>query len=346
MKASILAVGTEITTGQIINQNASWISQKLIPLGLKIPFHLTVPDDRTLILKALDFLAKDSEWLFVTGGLGPTSDDFTRDLISQWSGQDLKFHEPSWEYVQRRLSSRGYPVRESQKQQCFFPEGSLVLENANGTANGFYLKVETPTNSLHVFVLPGPPKEIEGLWNDRLLEIISPLAENLIKTITKSWDTLGVGESEVAHIVEGFAQKFPHKDKLEIGYRVHLPYVEVKISYTANNGLLVNPLVQDIDRALAHITVAKDFVDLAQITSQLLKDIDFTFYDYITGGLLHRRLQPFLKNHSRWSWKQSPDAPFADLFEGEENFMALLPHDDGRKMLFIYDYFHPQAIPC
>ena len=153
MKASILAIGTEITTGQIVNKNASTLSAKLKTFGVDVTFHLTVPDNRQLIMDALHFAENQSELLFVTGGLGPTSDDFTRDLISQWSGLKMLFNEGSWNHVQSRLFSRGFSVREMQRQQCYFPETSQILTNASGTANAFCFSLQRPTGKKMVFVL-------------------------------------------------------------------------------------------------------------------------------------------------------------------------------------------------
>ena len=99
-KATILGVGTELTTGQIVNKNGSWISEKLIPYGVETAAHIVVPDSRELIFNALNYCAQNSDLIFVTGGLGPTSDDFTRELISEWSKTKLLFDETSWGHVQ------------------------------------------------------------------------------------------------------------------------------------------------------------------------------------------------------------------------------------------------------
>ncbi len=338
MKASILAIGTEITTGQIVNKNASTVSSKLKTFGVDVTFHLTVPDNRQLIMDALHFAENQSELLFVTGGLGPTSDDFTRDLISQWSGLKMLFDEGSWNHVQSRLSSRGFSVREMQRQQCFFPETSQILTNASGTANAFCFSLQRPTGKKMVFVLPGPPREIESVWKDHIQSLLTTLTADIKKHTTKSWDTLGMGESDVAAIVENTLNNFSNKNLIEIGYRVHLPYVEVKTTYALDNQLLVLPFLESLNTALAAITITKDFIDLAHVVSAALKDLDFTFYDYVTCGFLHQRLQPYLKNHSSWSWKQTLQSPFADFFENEENFLALLPLDDGQKLLVLIDY--------
>ena len=140
MKATILGVGTELTTGQITNKNGSWISKQLMSYGVTTASHIVVPDDKKLITQALDYCANTSQIIFITGGLGPTSDDFTRDLISEWTNQKLVFDDSSWKHVQDRLTSRGFTVKDIQRQQCYFPETAKVLTNAHETANGFYMK--------------------------------------------------------------------------------------------------------------------------------------------------------------------------------------------------------------
>src|SRR4051794_7715109 len=115
-KASILAVGTELTTGQVTNRNAAWISEQLVHLGVEVVLHETVPDDRHGIRRALDHCAGLSQFIFVTGGLGPTTDDFTREIIAEWLGQPLQFHEEIWKQVSTRLTDLGVPVAESNRQ--------------------------------------------------------------------------------------------------------------------------------------------------------------------------------------------------------------------------------------
>ncbi len=327
MKASILAIGTELTAGQILNRNATTLSSQLKALGIEVVSHLTVPDDHDLILEALNFTELRSDLLFITGGLGPTSDDFTRDVVAQWAGLKMNFDEESWAHIQERITSRGFTVREMQKQQCYFPEGSWILFNGQGTAHGFAFRKSTKI----VYVLPGPPREIEAIWQDHILHELKKITEGLNKLVTKVWDTLGTGESEVAFFVET-ALGGPRS---EIGYRVHHPYVEVKISYFESDQEKFLPLVQKIEAALADITITRDFSDVAATAVKKIEKTDFTFYDFVTKGFLHSRVSPFLKTVPYWSFKQSPAAPPVDVFENEENFLALLPFDDDRCILLI-----------
>ena len=143
--------------------------------------------------------------------------------------------------------------------------------------------------------MPGPPREIEAIWRDHIQGDLFEKTKNLNKLVTKSWDTLGVGESEVAFLVQELLKDKPRDKYLEIGYRVHLPYVEVKITFEKNEEFFWLLWLDKIDRALAPITVARDFSDVAQIGLEKIQDLDFTFYDFVSDGYLHARLSPFLK---------------------------------------------------
>ena len=325
MKATILGIGTELTTGQITNKNGSWISKQLIAFGVTTNAHLVVPDDKKLIIDALNYSADQSQIIFVTGGLGPTSDDFTRDIISQWTAKKLTFDESSWAHVQNRLTTRGFAVKDIQRQQCYFPEGAKILTNMHGTANGFYLKHIQNSFIKHLFILPGPPREIESIWNDHIIQWLSENNRNLDKTITKSWDTLGVGESDVATLVETALSGKTESLPLEIGYRVHLPYVEVKLSYPQSASYTCDMFVKNVDAAISKITVLKNFEDITQKFSALTEKTDFAFYDFVTHGFLHHRLSSQLKKHKHWMWKQSTESMDSDFFSEEQNFLALIP---------------------
>lgn len=333
MKASILAIGTELTTGQIINGNASSLSQKLKDLGIIVTTHLTVPDDKKIILNSLDYLAShlsgSSDLLFVTGGLGPTTDDFTRDVLAEWSGTEMKFDQASWDNLVERLTARGFRVREMQKQQCYFPVNAEILLNSDGTANGFKFVARNKI----IYVLPGPPREIESIWKNHILIELTEKTKTINKKITTSWDTLGVGESDVAFSVEEALKDRPQTGSfpdLEIGYRVHLPYVEVKLSYLRTELELWAPWIKKVDEVLNTITVARNFTDVALLCAEKIKNSDFTFYDFVSEGFLHNRLAPLLKNLRSWSFKQSSVAPSVDMFAHEDDFLALFPYEDDK----------------
>ena len=285
MKAAILAVGTELTAGQILNRNAGWISEKLKSAGMLTELHLTVPDDRKLILESIQFCVDRADLIFITGGLGPTSDDFTRELVSQWRGLALEFDPGSWQHINERLNARGYQVGEIQRQQCYFPKGSHILKNSQGTANAFCLKKDSKT----FYVLPGPPREIMSIWDDFIASDIKTLTKSIDRHQTLSWDTMGFGESQIAERVE----KIAGSSGFEIGYRVHLPYVEVKFSFFESERERAMSFAEKIDHDLSDCTVTKNGEDILRtLVGRLAKFESVEIYDSVTGGILWQRLLP------------------------------------------------------
>ncbi|MFP5520628.1 MAG: competence/damage-inducible protein A [Bdellovibrionia bacterium] len=288
MKAIVIAIGSEITSGQITNSNASWISKKLQDLGVQTPWHLTVPDDFNLIMEALLFAEKSADLLFVTGGLGPTSDDFTRDVVAQWAQQEMVYDPKSWDMLSERLLSRGYSVKEIQRQQCYFPKNARVLKNFEGTANGFHFK----NKNLEVFVLPGPPREVHSIWHHGITDFLKTFCAHLDKKITSAWDTLGVGESDVALMVQEALSNFKAlQEKVEVGYRVHLPYVEVKVSYNQSEAEALAPLLSSLDNKLNNITITRNGQEIIDSFIQKLKSYpQVQITDLATGSFLSNKL--------------------------------------------------------
>lgn len=301
MKASVLGIGTELVDGQIVNKNASWISKKLKNLGLTTSTHLVVPDEKTLMREGIDFCAAHSDVLFLTGGLGPTSDDFTRDIVTEWLGVPLEFDEMSWKHVNDRLTSRGYTVKEIQKQQCYFPKGSTVLVNSQGTANAFFAE----GHGKKLFVLPGPPREIEAVWDANIHDWLVENTKHLDPYITRTWDTLGVGESDIAVMVEEILKDVPG----EIGYRVHLPYVEVKFSYYKSQEQQLMPAIHKLTETLNYCCITRDGADIAELLAVNLKPIkSLSLVDEVTGQFLVNRLMPVLRDfmtNKSWSISKS-----------------------------------------
>lgn len=283
MKAAILAIGTELTDGQILNKNAYWISNKLKTIGLNTELQLVVPDERELMLEGMKFCAAKAELLFVTGGLGPTSDDFTREIISEWAGTPLQFDPQSWEQINDRLISRGYVVKEIQRQQCYFPAGAQILQNSEGTANAFYLEA----HNKKVFILPGPPREIEAVWKSSIDSWLRENTKHIDPVLTKKWQTIGLGESDVALIVEEKLKDI----QIQKGYRVHMPYVEVKVTYLKSSEKALLPSIEKLDQALKFCTISRDEDDVLDLFIKKLSSIkSMMIVDQVTGPFLMNRL--------------------------------------------------------
>ncbi|MDG0817836.1 competence/damage-inducible protein A [Bdellovibrio svalbardensis] len=318
MKATVLGIGTELVDGQIVNKNAAWISEKLKELGLTTALHLVVPDDRKLMTEALDFCASHGDLLFITGGLGPTTDDFTREVVSDWTKRTLKFDEGSWQHIKERLEPRGYVVKDIQRQQCFYPEGATVLKNAEGTANAFFLEA----NGKKIFVLPGPPREIEAIWHSSIAQWLDKNTTDIDPYITRYWDTIGMGESDVATIVEEALAGI----EVEKGYRVHLPYVEVKLSFFKSEEKKFAPYVEKVTAALAHCLITRDQQDVPLLLSRALQSYSsVSVQDSATGQFLMNRLMPVMRDFmTTKSWSFSNNA----IDEEAQVRLSLAPRDE------------------
>jgi molybdenum cofactor synthesis domain-containing protein len=221
IRASILAIGTEVVSGQIWNTNSRWLAVQLENMGVTVEKTLAVPDDISKIHSALEWAQKDTQWVFLCGGLGPTRDDLTRTAVSEWTGRPLVFVEEAWENIRSIFQARGREPQEVQRSGAMILEDSQYLPNPAGTAASFLWG----TREKLFIVLPGPPREIDAIWQrslEKILRSYSPARQRRLHT----WLSLGLGESDVAAKVE------PALDSLsgvEIGYRLMAPFVEVKV---------------------------------------------------------------------------------------------------------------------
>ncbi len=280
--AQILAVGTELSTGEILNRNGAFLSDRLQNLGVATLNQVVVPDHREEIIKALQWMVGRSPYIFVTGGLGPTSDDFTREVIASFAEAPLEFSERSWLQLQELYRQRGLTIRDAHRQQCYFPRGSRILENRVGTAHGFELE----KGGSRLFVLPGPPPELEGIWADHIEQSIASTIK-VKNGQLKIFTCLGAPESEVAEVVEREL-----KDSgWTIGYRATVPYVKVKV-WVGDIGSQVTALrLNSLRNALQKWTVAEDDQDILDFFYQkIVVHPRVTIFDNLTRGRLVSRL--------------------------------------------------------
>ena len=191
MKATILTVGTEILFGSIINTNSVFLSQQLNYLGVDVLRHITVGDNRGRLLGALEEGFKDCDIILTTGGLGPTEDDLTKETIAEFFGRKLIEDKAETVRLEEWFSSQNRIMAENNRKQAWFPEGSEVLPNPNGTAPGFYL-----TDGIkHIFVMPGPPRENIPMFNDYVVPKLGKHDDGYL--FYKMIRTIGIGESDL-----------------------------------------------------------------------------------------------------------------------------------------------------
>ena len=219
MSAAVLCIGTELTRGERLNTNATWIAERLTALGFEVREVATVPDIEPVIERTLERLGSSCRIVVCTGGLGPTTDDLTTACAARVLGVPLERDETSLERIRERLESVGRTMTESNAKQAEFPRGVRILPNAHGTAPGFEAKV----GDARVFFLPGVPREMEALFAEHVVGSIEDLVSEHFHQIRLQ--TFGLTESTVNDRLAGIESD----TGVVIGYRAHFPEIEVKV---------------------------------------------------------------------------------------------------------------------
>ncbi len=199
LRASIISVGTEILMGEITNTNTVWLSQRLNELGCDVLYHHTVGDNPGRLTHALEVSLKDSDLVITTGGLGPTQDDMTKEVVCQALEDHLEMNEDWLRILYERYEKRGRKMTDNNRKQALLPSRSRMLFNEVGSAPGFVLS--DPSGSKTVCCLPGPPREMTWLYREKLepilQELISRRCDGASVLYARILRTFGIGESSL-----------------------------------------------------------------------------------------------------------------------------------------------------
>src|SRR3954454_2000454 len=286
MRAALLTTGTEILLGDVRDSHLSFIAQQVLPLGLRISEQRTVPDG-SVIQDALTDLFPKADLLFVTGGLGPTTDDITREVVASLVGLELVHDEAVMKAIRERLTKRRIPITDRIGRQAMVPRGATVLPNQNGTAPGFYLERNINPNgsSPALFILPGPPRELQPMFRDSVVPILQKItpARNFERRLYR-----------LANMGESLVERAIGADVLAIG--------GIELGYCARPSEVDLRVIGDkaaVEKADA-IIIAKlgDFIfsatdeSLEEVLVKMLSSNHATLViaESCTGGLLAHRI--------------------------------------------------------
>ncbi len=220
MTAAVLSIGTELSRGELVNTNATWIASQLVAIGFEVFEHAVVDDDRARIIASLERLARTASIIVCTGGLGPTTDDLTTESVASALNQTLKRDDASLEHIRRRFEKLGRTMSESNAKQADFPESAEILPNPIGTAPGFSVRIGRAL----AFFMPGVPREMMRMFDEQVTPRIRKIAPN--DTYQVHLRTFGLPESVVGEKLAGI--EAAHEGVI-IGYRAHFPEIEVKV---------------------------------------------------------------------------------------------------------------------
>jgi nicotinamide-nucleotide amidase len=210
MRVEIVNTGSEILLGQVTNTHLGFLAQSLFELGLRVQRQVTVPDGVAIAEAVAESLAR-ADLIIITGGLGPTSDDVTREAVAEAFGRPLIFHPEILDGIARRFAERGLKMNELQRQQAMVPEGGVVLENRHGTAPGLIVRHQ---HAIAV-ILPGPPGELRPMWDEAALPWLRENLPPRAPLFERDFRLIGVGETRVQLELE---EKLRALGRLEIGY--------------------------------------------------------------------------------------------------------------------------------
>lgn len=287
MTVAILSIGTELTRGEIVDTNATWLAASLTEAGFEVACLDSVPDEPARIVAALRRLSEMHDSVVATGGLGPTSDDITSACAAEAAGVELARDESAILSIRRRVESRGKVVTAHHEKQADLPSGSELLPNADGTAPGFAVKIGRGT----VFFMPGVPREMKRMFTEQVLPRIRPSAPN--NTWVIRLRTFGLAESTAAQLLEDIEAEHPG---VTLGYRVHFPEVDVKVHARAANQNLARELstkVSEVVRErLGDVVYGEEDDTLPFITGRALRARGYrlAIAESCTGGLISHLL--------------------------------------------------------
>ncbi|MGA2031739.1 MAG: CinA family nicotinamide mononucleotide deamidase-related protein [Thermoguttaceae bacterium] len=198
MNAEILAIGDEITGGQLLDTNSQWLSQRLEEFGIRVHYHATVGDELDRCVAAFRQAIDRSDLVLITGGLGPTADDLTREALARATGRPLLLAPEALEHIRRLFVHRKREMPKQNELQAYFPQGSRVIANPHGTAPGIDLEVpRSGRQPSRVFALPGVPAEMVEMWHGALAAAVRQLASGGRVVCRRNINCFGAGESRI-----------------------------------------------------------------------------------------------------------------------------------------------------
>jgi nicotinamide-nucleotide amidase len=227
MKTIVINTGTELLLGDVLNSHLSFIAREILPLGLRIDRQLAVPDGLA-IRAALTESSGQADIIFVTGGLGPTTDDITREITAEFLGLELQHDATVMAAIAARAARRGFRLTDRTSRQAEVPRGATVLPNENGSAPGLYLAANagSANKSPHLFLLPGPPRELQPMFKSSVLPILREIVPQGSVTDRRTYRIAGMGESLVE---EAIGQRLLEITGIEIGYCARPGEVDLRI---------------------------------------------------------------------------------------------------------------------
>jgi len=279
-KVAYVAIGNELLSGRTVNENGRYLARALIQRGYEIGLILTVGDDLSEIEIALEQATKQYGLVFTSGGLGPTSDDRTREALTLWANRPVVTSAAAKQRIVNRLRSLGRAISEGHHRQAMILKGSTLLQNPTGAAAGFSFQKNRAT----VIVLPGVPQEFQAMIDRHLNRHLKPLKTLSLVT---AWRVVGMTESTVAKLIEPTPD-----DQVSIAYLPNMSHLDLIIRATGTDRRQVKARLErylaKASAKLGSVIVTDDGRLLGEIVVDLFQQAGLTVSvaESCTGGLV------------------------------------------------------------
>jgi nicotinamide-nucleotide amidase len=289
MNAEIVAIGSEMLTPQRIDTNSLWITDRLNSMGVEVVMKTIVGDDRERLTAVVRAALERSELLIITGGLGPTEDDLTRECVAAAAGRGMSFRQELMDAIAERFARMKRSMAENNRRQAFLIDGAEALDNPNGTAPGQWLELPGPRA---VAMLPGPPREMKPMFGarvePRLRRVVPPLS---IATVW--YRVAGMGESDLDQLIAPVYTRYTNPVTTILAkpgdVEVHL---RARAATQAEAEALLVEVAPQVRSLLGDRVYSEDGATLEQSVGRLLRARGATVSvaESCTGGLVSKRL--------------------------------------------------------
>ena len=282
MRVAILSIGDELLSGEVVDTNASHIADRLYDAGIRVLKHLTVPDNEEAIVEGLHELASSSDAVVVTGGLGPTPDDYTAQAAARAAGVELELSQDALEHLEvfaKRISGGLHPAN---RRQALLPGGCALIPNPLGTACGFVVKI----GAADFFFLPGVPYEMERMLEESVLPRLRSAGGGWQRVTLKLF---GLPEAAAAELLEG---ALPDGSPVELAYCVKYPEIHLILRAAKVHADLLREAAATVRERIGSFIFAKDRETMDDRLALLFRErgVTLSLAESCTGGMIAARI--------------------------------------------------------